>query len=146
MSMLRIAYIGDSVWELIVRNHLIRKGLNVHHMHSECIRLVNARAQASFLQSVLPLLSETELEFFRKKALGIFNEGTAKEILPSAFNFPVSENSILYLKWISELTVGYMLMGTKHKFAPEWLDFYVSTVFEMIECGIKYIKNDGDVA
>ena len=89
-------------------------------------------------------LSETELEFFRKKALGIFNEGTAKEILPSAFNFPVSENSILYLKWISELTVGYMLMGTKHKFAPEWLDFYVWSVFEMIECGIKAMQNNGE--
>ena len=89
-------------------------------------------------------LSETELEFFRKKALGIFNEGTAKEILPSAFNFPVSENSILYLKWISELTVGYMLMGTKHKFAPGWLDFYVWSVFEMIECGIKAMQNNGE--
>ena len=57
-----------------------------------------------------------------------------------------NNNSVLFVKWVSGLTVGFMLMGTKYNFPPEWLDFYVSTVFEMIECGIKYIKNDGDIA
>ena len=39
---------------------------------------------------------------------------------------------------------AFKRMGTKHKFAPEWLDFYVWSVFEMIECGIKAMQNDGE--
>ncbi len=66
MNALRVAYIGDAVWEMVVREHLIMKGLNVHHMHSECIRLVNAGAQASFIQSLLPDLTETETELVRR--------------------------------------------------------------------------------
>ena len=66
MNILQIAYIGDAVWELIVRNHLIRKGLNVHHMHSQCIRFVNAGAQASFIQNLLPDLTAPETELVRR--------------------------------------------------------------------------------
>ena len=66
MNALRIAYIGDAVWELIVRDHLIVKGLNVHHMHAECIRLVNAGAQSSFIQLLLPELTEAEAEIVKR--------------------------------------------------------------------------------
>ena len=52
MNVLQLAYIGDAVWEVFVRNDLIRKGLNVHHMHSECIRRVSARAQAGFIREL----------------------------------------------------------------------------------------------
>lgn len=83
---------------------------------------------------------------FEKKAVEVFKSISLEKIAPEAFDFPVNNNSVLFVKWISGLTVGFMLMGTKYNFPPEWLDFYVSTVFEMIECGIKYIKNDGDVA
>ena len=66
MNTLQIAYIGDSVWQLIVKNHLIRKGLNVHHMHTECIRMVNAHAQASFLQALTHMLSPEENELIKR--------------------------------------------------------------------------------
>ena len=66
MSPLRIAYIGDAVWDLIVRDHLIAKGLNVHHMHSECIRYVNAAAQSAFISGLMSELSETEAEIVRR--------------------------------------------------------------------------------
>ena len=66
MSVLQLAYIGDSVWELFVRNHLVRKGLNVHHMHSECIRHVNAKAQASYLGMLSDCLTPEETELVRR--------------------------------------------------------------------------------
>ena len=62
MNVLQIAYIGDAVWEICVRENLIRKGLNVHHMHSECVKLVNAGAQASFIQALLPELTQQETD------------------------------------------------------------------------------------
>ena len=62
MNVLQIAYIGDAVWEICVRENLMRKGLNVHHMHSECVKLVNAGAQASFIQALLPELTQQETD------------------------------------------------------------------------------------
>jgi len=91
-------------------------------------------------------LAPEDARTFEKKAVEVFKSISLEKIAPEAFDFPVNNNSVLFVKWISGLTVGFMLMGTKYNFPPEWLDFYVSTVFEMIECGIKYIKNDGDVA
>ena len=66
MNVLQTAYIGDTVWELIVRNHLIRKKLNVHHMHSECIQYVSAWAQASFMSMILPELNSEEADLVRR--------------------------------------------------------------------------------
>ncbi len=66
MNVLQLAYIGDAAWELIVRNHLIRKGLSVHHMHSECIRRVNAGAQASYIQMIGEQLTPEETELIRR--------------------------------------------------------------------------------
>ena len=89
-------------------------------------------------------LPQEDIERFRERTMAMLKSGVLNDITPKAFDFPVSQNALLYVKWISGLTVGYMLMGTKHKFPPEWLDFYVSTVFEMIECGIKTACNDGE--
>ena len=66
MNVLQLAYIGDAVWELFVRNHLIRKGLNIHHIHLECIRHVNARAQASYIRLLEPELKPYEAELVRR--------------------------------------------------------------------------------
>lgn len=120
MSMLRIAYIGDSVWELIVRNHLIRKGLNVHHMHSECIRLVNARAQASFLQSVLPLLSETELEFVRRGRNAHARHPTPKNQHPEDYSLATAFEVLIGYLYLTgsaeriEFISGFILGGNDH--------------------------------
>ncbi len=92
------------------------------------------------------VLAPEDAKTFEKKAAELFKSISLEGIAPKDFDFPVNNNSVLFVKWVSGLTVGFMLMGTKYNFPPEWLDFYVSTVFEMIECGIKYIKNDGDIA
>ncbi len=60
LNPLQLAYVGDAVWELLIRQALILRRFNVHHMHSECIRRVNAKAQAGDLSRLLPLLSEEE--------------------------------------------------------------------------------------
>lgn len=86
-------------------------------------------------------LAQEDLERFRGRTMEMLKSGVLNDITPKAFDFPVSQNALLYAKWISGLTVGYMLMGTKYNFPPEWLDFYVSSVFEMIECGIKSMQN-----
>ena len=60
LNPLQLAYMGDAVWEGIVRIWLILQHMNVHHMHTECVQRVNAKAQAYALSRIKPLLSETE--------------------------------------------------------------------------------------
>ena len=66
MNALQLAYLGDSVWELLVRYHLINQKYNVHHMHQECVRLVNAHAQAQILSKIQDKLSEAEQDIVRR--------------------------------------------------------------------------------
>ena len=66
MSPLQLAYLGDSVWEMIVRYEMINRKYNVHHMHRECISLVNAHSQSQILSSIQQFLTEKEAEIVRR--------------------------------------------------------------------------------
>lgn len=66
LNALQLAYVGDAVWETVIRDALLRKGLNVHHLHSTCIQYVSARAQASFSELLLPEMTEAETVIFRR--------------------------------------------------------------------------------
>ena len=66
LNPLKLAYLGDSVWELMVGSRLIDQGYNVRHMHREAVASVNARAQAEALQRMTSLLSEAEAEIVRR--------------------------------------------------------------------------------
>lgn len=66
-SNLALAHIGDGVFELLCRSYLFARGVaTVDKLHRETIRLVNAPAQARFAEKMLPLLSETELSYYRR--------------------------------------------------------------------------------
>ncbi len=60
LNPLQLAYMGDSVWEMIVRSRLIEQRKNVKHMHQACVEEVNAGAQARCLALVRPNLTDTE--------------------------------------------------------------------------------------
>ena len=62
MNALQLAYLGDSVWELIIRYELINRKYNVHHMHRNCTDMVNAHAQSMILLSIMGILTEKETE------------------------------------------------------------------------------------
>jgi Uncharacterized protein conserved in bacteria len=66
LNPLQLAYLGDSVWELLIRYKLLNRKFNVHHMHKSCTGLVNAHSQAIILRSVEDELSETEKEIVRR--------------------------------------------------------------------------------
>ncbi len=65
-SALALAHMGDSVYELMTRSHLIASGLiTSRNLHRETIRLVCAGAQAAGAQAIAPLLTEEEQAIFR---------------------------------------------------------------------------------
>ena len=66
LNALQLAYLGDSVWELITRYDLLVRKLNVRHMNQECVSLVNAHAQAVLLESLRDSLTAAEAEIVRR--------------------------------------------------------------------------------
>ena len=66
MNPLQLAYLGDTVFETLVRQKLILRKYNVRHMHTECVRRVNANSQAESLRRILPILTEKEQDIVRR--------------------------------------------------------------------------------
>ena len=57
---LTLAYVGDAVYELYVRQNLIKQCTKVHHLHKLAVRRVNNNTQAALLEQILPELTPKE--------------------------------------------------------------------------------------
>ena len=63
---LELAYLGDTLYDLYVREHLIARGGRVQALHMRAIALVCARAQSEALSRVEPLLRPDEADVARR--------------------------------------------------------------------------------
>jgi ribonuclease-3 family protein len=63
---LALAFIGDTVWDLLVRQRLLGGAARVNALHRRAITLVNAGAQAGALGRIEPLLTEPERDVVRR--------------------------------------------------------------------------------
>ncbi|WP_027339559.1 Mini-ribonuclease 3 [Halonatronum saccharophilum] len=62
-----MAYIGDSVYELFIRNLLLEKNVaKPKDLHKEAIKYVNATAQANLLARIKDDLTEEEVVIVRR--------------------------------------------------------------------------------
>ena len=67
ISNLGLAHMGDCVFEILCRAWLCARGnKTVERLHRETIRMVKAQSQAAFADKLLPLLTETELAYYRR--------------------------------------------------------------------------------
>ena len=67
MSPLPWAYIGDGVYELFIRTHLINTTrLKPHMLHIEAIKYVKADAQVKILNKIYEELTEEEKDIVRR--------------------------------------------------------------------------------
>lgn len=66
-SPLTLAYVGDAVYELVVRTVLVKRGnTQTARLHQKATDLVRAGAQARLIQTLLPHLGEAELAVYRR--------------------------------------------------------------------------------
>ncbi len=62
-----LAYLGDCVLELCVREHLVKLGLSSSaRLNKEALEYVRATKQARAMERILPHLSEEEAAVFRR--------------------------------------------------------------------------------
>ena len=66
-SPLTLAFLGDNVFDLVIRTILVERGNRpVHVLHREKSRLVKASAQAQMADDIAALLSEEEAAVFKR--------------------------------------------------------------------------------
>ena len=98
MSPLTWAYIGDSVYELFIRNHLIQTtNLKPHKLHIQAIKYVKAKAQREILEKINNSLTEEEKDIVRR-ARNTENHHVAKNANPEDYMYATAfEGLIGYL-------------------------------------------------
>lgn len=66
-SPLTLAYIGDGIYELVIRTIVVEQGnRQVNKLHRQASRYVKAQAQSDMMETLLPLLREEELQIYKR--------------------------------------------------------------------------------
>lgn len=98
MNPLTWAYVGDSVYELYIRNYLVQTtNLKPHKLHIQAIKYVKAKAQREILEKIKDKLTEDELEIIRRTR-NTENHHVAKNANPDDYMYATAfEGLIGYL-------------------------------------------------
>lgn len=66
-SPLALAYIGDGVFDLIIRSYVLNGGnVQVNKMHRHTSNIVKAQAQAQMIKAIESLLNEEEIAVYKR--------------------------------------------------------------------------------
>lgn len=66
-SPLTLAYIGDSIYDLVIRTMLVKRGnCQPNKLHGRASMLVKASAQAEMIEKLLPYLTEEEIQIYKR--------------------------------------------------------------------------------
>lgn len=111
-SALSFAYIGDAVYELIIRTVIASRGnMKPNKYHQHVIEYVNARGQVRIMEKIRPHLTEEENVIFRR----------GKNAKPPT----CAKNQSLHDYHIAtgfEALVGYLYLGGQMRRLMELLD------------------------
>lgn len=68
LNPLVLAFLGDAVFELVVRSILVRENnqLSAHKLHVKAISYVKAHAQSEAMKKIMELLNDEELTVFKR--------------------------------------------------------------------------------
>lgn len=122
-----LAYLGDSVYEVAVREHLIKTGqVNADRLHRLAVRFVRAEAQALAVRELFPQLTDSEQHLVKRAR----NRKTSSK--------PKNADPVIYkLATAFEALIGYLYLSEQR----DRLDWIISRAIQAInELGAEYVK------
>nr|WP_296006787.1 ribonuclease III domain-containing protein [uncultured Blautia sp.] len=122
-SPLTLAYIGDAIYELVIRTILVEKGnTQVNKLHKRASRLVKASAQSAMIEKLKPYLTEEEMSVFKR--------GRNAKAATMAKNATMSD----YRRATGfEALMGYLYL------TEQW-----ERMLELMKTGIREVEQDGE--
>lgn len=115
-SPLSLAFIGDSVFDLIVRSIVVCKGnTSNNNLHKNSVKYVSAVSQAKIIDVIKPILSEEELSIYKrgknaKPHSGAKNASKSEYLKATGFEALIG---YLYLKGEIDRIIEIVLKGIK---------------------------------
>lgn len=105
LSPLTLAFFGDSVYEVLVREKIVKSGSKpIHTLHSMAVKKVNAGFQSYASEQIEKLLTDDELEIFKRGRNATGN------------NVPRSSNPKDYHRATGlEALFGYLYLSGQHE-------------------------------
>ena len=101
MSPLTWAYVGDSIYEVFIRTHLVETtNLKPHKLHIKAIKYVKAKAQAEILKKIHDSLTEKEQEIVRR-ARNAQNHHVAKHADPADYMYSTAFEGLIGYLYLS---------------------------------------------
>lgn len=104
LSPLQLAYIGDTVWDLMVRTGLLHTGQNLQNMHRAAVARVNAKAQAQALSRLSGKLTGEEADMVRRGRNAHPRHGAPKNQDPADYSQATG----------LETLIGYLYLTGQH--------------------------------
>lgn len=105
MSPLTWAYIGDAVYEVYIRNYLVKTtNLKPNKLHKEAIKFVKAGAQSEILENLQEFLTDEEKEIVRR------GRNSQNHHLPKNANLEEYTHSTAF-----EALIGYLYLKKEEK-------------------------------
>lgn len=123
LSPLTWAYVGDCVYELYIRTHLVSKTrLKPHKLHIEAIKYVKAQSQAKVLEGIMEMLTEEEHDIV-KRTRNTQNHHLPKNAEPRDYMYATAYEGL----------IGYLYLTKQEKRLQEILDISLKKLDEHIE-------------
>lgn len=117
-SPLTLAYIGDAIYDLVIRTILVKKGnCPVNHLHRQASSLVKAGAQSKIMEIIEPVLTEEEHKVY-KRGRNAHSPTMAKHASMSDYRRATGFEALmgyLYLKEEYERMLTLIRMGIGEK-------------------------------
>lgn len=105
LSPLTLAFVGDTVFDLLVRSELVAEANRpVDALHKNASKIVCAAAQAEGMRKILPLLTEDESAVF-KRGRNAHTGGIPKNQSSADYHYATGLEALfgwLYLKGMTE--------------------------------------------
>lgn len=117
---LALAYIGDSIYEVYIREYLLEKGdTKPNLLHQKGTRYVSAKAQASLIKAMeeVDLLSEEELNYF-KRGRNAKSHTKAKNADHQTYSYSTGFESL----------IGYLYLTGQKERLEEIINWCIQTV------------------
>lgn len=117
VSSLALAYLGDAVLEIYIRDYVIRMGkTKIDQLHRSAVKFVNAKAQSKVYDSIQSLLKDDEMIILRKGR-------NAKK------NIPKNVEMVDYRKSTGvEALLGYLFLKGDNDRIKELVDYIILTI------------------
>lgn len=120
LNALTLAYMGDAIYERVIRERLIHKGMTKpNKLHHYATSYVSAKAQASIIQKM------KEERFMTEEEEAVFRRGRNAK----SHSVPKHTSIQTYnLSTAFEAVIGYLYLLKREERLTEWYDYAITTI------------------